>query len=474
MNNFKLIIVFFILFVYGLFPGPTVIRDARITDLATTPALGRGYSISTGTFQSLCLQNVVNTKPSYNLRYLFEQIDENGNTEKTSKVDGKFSFSFRYFGFKGSGSGKGKKTTIEGKQYTNQRLRVTLFLDVYYASVDEAQTRMSSSAQQLLLNDDIPGFFNSCGPYYIRSLRRNSNLVSVFNYLSETDTRDEEFETQLQMSIRGWGYSASVDVSRSGSFKEKLTKSRLTISTDGFGLGKNPSTSLISYDLDSFRQAIKDAFLAMQDEYTGYVTEAEVVPWVENTDFQSLIKLKEEEIPVLDATGNPVANSKPEKITLYDQKRILNLNGEFLAEVDRVDRALLNRYYKAKLCREFVNSNYAQTDESGATTLSDQYKDYSVKDNKFGKIKKLEDLYKVTLDPKRIETFMEARNMFMYNSKDAKKNGGALGCITKMMEKGIKLRLYAEHAECKPIVAQLAVQSSNDDLDNFCMPTVLE
>ena len=63
--------------------GPTAIRDDRVTDLAITPVLGRGYSIATSTYQSICLQNIVKTKPSYNFTYRFEQLQEDGSRSAT-------------------------------------------------------------------------------------------------------------------------------------------------------------------------------------------------------------------------------------------------------------------------------------------------------------------------------------------------------------------------------------------------------
>ncbi len=52
-------IAIILLFASELSAGPTIIRDNRITDLAATPTLGRGYSIGTNTFQSTCMEEVV-------------------------------------------------------------------------------------------------------------------------------------------------------------------------------------------------------------------------------------------------------------------------------------------------------------------------------------------------------------------------------------------------------------------------------
>ena len=79
-----------LLFTCQLFAGPTIIRDNRVTDLSTTPVLGRGYSIGTNTFQSTCMQNVIITEPSYDMKYSFTQIEDkvlkgNQKKQKTQK-----------------------------------------------------------------------------------------------------------------------------------------------------------------------------------------------------------------------------------------------------------------------------------------------------------------------------------------------------------------------------------------------------
>src|SRR5262245_3414638 len=70
--------------------GPTVIRDVMLQDTAITPTLGRGYSISTNTFQSMCLTDVVGTTPSYNFDYDFRELTEDevetGILDKSNNV----------------------------------------------------------------------------------------------------------------------------------------------------------------------------------------------------------------------------------------------------------------------------------------------------------------------------------------------------------------------------------------------------
>ena len=46
--------------------SPYIISDDRIRSLDITPVLGRGYSIMTNSYQSICLMVDETTVPSYN------------------------------------------------------------------------------------------------------------------------------------------------------------------------------------------------------------------------------------------------------------------------------------------------------------------------------------------------------------------------------------------------------------------------
>lgn len=116
---------------------------------------------------------------------------------------------------------------------------------------------------------------------------------------------------------------------------------------------------LKEYDIESFKNAIKDAFISIQNPRTGKVISIEVVPWSENTEFQSLLGLEKKTVGYAVKSGEDgqeLAAGNP--LNLYEKKYNLNQNAEFLAEIERSDRALMNIYYKAKICRKYVDTNW--------------------------------------------------------------------------------------------------------------------
>lgn len=338
--------------------GPTLIRDNRIQDLSTTPVLGRGYSLSTNTFQSACLKDVVTTEPSYDFQYTFKEIESSSTA--TSSVTTSANGSYSAFWIEATASASATVAAQSGR--TAHSVLVTLNVDTYYASVNESATSLSTSAAALLTNQDVPGFFAACGPYYTRGITRNAQFVSVFTYETTSSKRDVTFEAELQVQLKGFG--GNFGAKNSSTFGAEASSKYLTITSRGWGLGKDQEATLVSYDLETFKAAVKQAFISTQNPLTGRATSIEVVPWVENTEFQNTLNLR----------GQDQVDGKD--VPLFEKKDILTFNGEFLTEAERAARLRLNIYYKAKVCRNQITSNYYQGGKLTAQAASLKLKNH--------------------------------------------------------------------------------------------------
>lgn len=437
-------IMFAILTTISVIAGPTIIRDNRIKDLALTPVLGRGYTIVTNTFQSKCLDNVVVTDPSYDFQYKFESLEQTKSLDTSTSSE--TSVKGTYVPYDLTVDISSKATFASGKKEFYHNIYVEINMDTYYASVDEARSRMSDSAATLLQNKDLPGFFSSCGSYYVRSLGRNAKFVSVFTYTDISETRDMAFEAALEISVKGFGGRSAM----SSQVTQQAGTKKLTITAQAWGLGKNEGATLISYDLETFKAAIKDAFISMQNPMTGKVTSMEVVPWVENTEFQKLIDLEKE---VTDpATGKTML--------LYKKKHILNLNAEFLAEIERADRNMMNIFYKAKICKQTIDASWA----SGGKLLP-EYQNIDIINNKFpGKTMKLGVLYNQHLKLASIEKLLTDEEAFMYKL-------GAQKCMDTLLESGMFIKSWRKVPPCVKIRGELSKVMS-EIIDDYCMPNL--
>lgn len=479
--------------VYSAYAGPTTIKDNRITDTALTPVLGRGYSISTNTFQSLCLADVQTTEPSYDFDYSFRMYSDDSSSTKNAAAEISSEFNFN-FGIQGGGFGGGvsaksssesSSSTTSTRQSSHVYVVVNLTVDTYYASVDEAKSPISDSARTLLENQDLPGFFASCGPYYVRSLGRRASYLSVFRFKSESSSTDSSFAYELANKIQGFGqgsysgvsvevgFGASSGVSASSSFSRSMNRRETTIYSVARGLGKNEDASLIAYDLDTYKEAVKQAFISMQNANTGKVTTMEVVPWVENTDFQSLIALDTEtvrDVALTGAAGN--AEITETQVPNYKKKYLLNLNAEFLTELNRVDRMLLNNYYKAKTCRMTLDAKWKEApnnSEGGAVNRADlvlmeKFADKQIVNHRTKQLAPLRDL-DTYLTGDKIESLLTLEENFMYA------NDGAGRCIDDLMQEPTTIfsSAYREFDSCKKVREKLAVVEGRM-VGDFCMP----
>jgi hypothetical protein len=410
--------------------GPSVVRDETLKDVGTTPVLGRGYSLATNTFQSICMKEIVKTKPSYDFRYTFKQVDESVAEEIKQSGSFEASYGANYGFFKVNGHMKGSSTTNTKTAKKTVNIVVQIDVDTYYASIDETKGELADTAVQLV-RGDLPAFFDACGMYYVRSINRNSTIFAMFTFKAENEDSDSKFAAQIEAEIRGWGWSGSMKAEMSGESKRSAESKELKIVTNAAGLGKMTGTSLLAYDIDTFRQSVLTAFKATQDEDVGKVTSIEIVPWVEHLQFQALL------------LGNSNYTA--------DGKRNMLVNSEFLAEVDRAARAKLNVFYKAKQCRGAIEMGARSYDDKGVSSWNIDggvsAAAMAIKHNRVpSRTRKLEDLWKA-LTPEKQQLLYGEYDAFMYGGKDD---------LPIIIQNG--RRTYRYDVDSSPLVAPTGVE----------------
>ncbi len=447
----------FLLFI-SVLSNPTtaaLIQDDRVTQMGSSPVLGRGYSLATNTIQSTCLKNIQLTVPSYDFTYNYQEMDlfleanQSSSSGKANLINPTFRKYLEQFGLQLSTKNLSSKLK-EQKQRKNQ-IVVSIQVNSYYASIDESQSQLSESAARLIKNTDFISFFSSCGSYYIKSIVRNALFISVFEFLSTGTKEDNQFVKQLELNMKG----LQLDVLRPEvytiDFKEKsfsqLAEERsLTISTAAFGIGADSdrTSKLVSHNISTFRAALQDALHAMQNMRTGKVTSIEVIPWVENSNFQHLVKLD------------------------FEEKRNLIQNAEFIAEIERIDRRLLNTYYKAKLCQKQIDSNWKQT-VGGKRILKPIYAGRWVMNNRYNQEGiKLSDLDQLLSDNK-VEQLLQRHRQFMFGGKFWGKGAGI--CTRQLLQDQMLKKNYQELKSCRDLDSKL-ITHKDYVVDNHCLPVL--
>lgn len=276
--------------------GPYTISDERVRSLDITPVLGRGYSIGTNSFQSTCLMVDEVTSPSYNYDYNFKDYSKNSESEIGAAATAEASFSAHII------SGEASSRASVDTKSTSQMRMITASMKIqrYYSSVREELSPLSEDALTLLDSQDYIGFFKSCGPNYVRSIRRAQELTAIFKFSASSTSVATEFAA----SIKGEGAGRSISASVSGNSKFSSAKSSLKIIILGFGLGLNNegSSTLVSTTLEEYNEVMKFGFISFtqsEDSHNiGMVYGMEIVPWVDNTAFQVASKLLDEEVEI--------------------------------------------------------------------------------------------------------------------------------------------------------------------------------
>ncbi len=420
--------------------GPRVIKDNRFKERGMTPVVGRGYSMATNTLQSTCFSKIKLTRPSYDFQYQFIDIDETWKEKFSSRneLSGSLKHLFISNNFTNTTIKEGEKT------FYHHHIFVSLDLDSYYHSLDEGKTGLSGDAIQLLRNKDVVSFFNSCGPFYIRSIGRNSKFFAMLTYKTESTKRDERFDSKLKAHLRSLFKSKTNNNDTSSDFQKETYKKRLQISVWGYGLGKDHQADLLPTDIDSFKRIVKNSILAMQDSDVGMISSVEVVPWMENPEFQNELRLE----------------STTDKIQ-FERKRNLEANSELIAEIDRIDSAFMNTYYKGLNCIRSLKEKFPLgTNEYEFDPEKTFILDLAEPSNKKKEIK-LSTLLE-TVNDQNIEKIYEENQNFLFGDKKA------VACVKELQKKGIDTTHYREVETCKRVRSQMV--PIKPIFDHYCLP----
>ena len=426
-----------------------VIRDNRIRDLGVTPSIGRGYSVSANTFQSNCYSAVETTTPSYDFKYKYIEVEQDWERSFNRKFG--VNAQYEYLFLK---SNVDFSTVASGSnEYHRHFIFLRFGIDSYYHAMDEASSTLSDPALSLLRKGDATGFFNACGPYYVKGVGRHSNYMALLNYVTTSAERDFSYELKLKASINAFFSRGRVDVESSAEIHAESSEKRLQISVWAYGMGKDKLANLIATDIETFKETAEAALQTMQNPDVGIVTSMEVVPWTENIQFQDNLTLSN--------SDDQLSFSKRDK---------LEKNAEFVSEIRRIDRNQLYLAHKANNCRRILVDEYPTTGDEAYDpdlTLFSDLRYPNVTDRE----KSLSQLLDV-LNVEAIDSFYNANTQFLYgedNDPDAGEDG-AFACIEKLEEEGLDNTFHYQIPACANLDLRNFTVTYVPFVDYYCMP----
>jgi len=316
----------------------TFIADDRIRNPNLTPTLGRGFSLTTYNVLSTCLDFEEKTEPTYNYDYDMMEITKDGKSSSTAQGSFKASMSWGFIKATVTGSANVKSESTSSSHYIVTKMS----MERYYSSVDDTTATLTPDALGLINKGDLFGYFQACGSGYIRSLRRTAEVTAVFELSSNSATTSKDLAASLKISVFGRGGGGGSFSLKSTSFT-KDTNMKIHIKAFGLGLNMDGADTLVARSLADYDQAIKFAFKSMQNEDVGMIRGVEIVPWMDNLQFQNAINFVDMNVKQKDGTEKAVK--------ALEVKAITAINGEFLQMIDSTYR---NELYLLALMRRCV------------------------------------------------------------------------------------------------------------------------
>ena len=111
--------------------APNVIADYRIRNPDITPALGRGYSLTSYDVLSTCLQFDEKTEPTYNYDYEMLEFTSNGEQLAAGSASMKESVSWAFI------KGTISKSVSSNKEQEKHFVSTRMATERYYSSINE-------------------------------------------------------------------------------------------------------------------------------------------------------------------------------------------------------------------------------------------------------------------------------------------------------------------------------------------------
>lgn len=300
------------------------------------PGLGRGYSATTNTFLSSCLEvNESEIDHSYDFEFQFTSILNDNHVER--QLQGVVSQSFGFERFKEvvaesanfnrqqatqSKSNDGSSSTIIStptkRRYT---IAVTMRVERNFSTIVENKAPLSPAASRMIEMEEYVSFFMTCGPNFVRSLHRAQEVTAIFTFTGEDQRMAERFAETVRLYVYGNRGESMKSISSHNradiigfdldrSFTNTDIMKSLSIELIGYGLGLNKGglESLATTSLDEFNVVMRYAFDSMiktnhTDTQSGMVYEMEVFPWANNLEFLRLMEILKNDVVVQSPHG---------------------------------------------------------------------------------------------------------------------------------------------------------------------------
>jgi len=264
------------------------VSDERVTSHTVTPVLGRGFSTASGHFFSTCLLVDGAQDPSTDYEYFYTEIRSEANI--FDDLSGKLANSIAGRHLESSFMADQANSADEGMKA--HHIVATMLGEHYYDFLDETGMELDEVAEENLGTGNVILFYQTCGPNFVRSLRRTTEITALFSYFSASTYADTAFADSLthQTQFKGEGMEDS--------FVGNSAAESLIIRIFAFGMSMGAADddedgefTLHASDMEGYADVMDTAFASMQDPNAGAVRAMEIVPWTSLPNFYNNLQI---------------------------------------------------------------------------------------------------------------------------------------------------------------------------------------
>jgi len=377
---------------YGNVLTRNMLDSTPFSDRITSSILGRGFSTSTGEVYSSCIKvdgGKRDLPPSYDIESFTTVIPVRRMTDGTFVRDGhpedegRLSSKLGWDWIRGTVDEDLNRFHRGGTSLTpDAGVGVPQYVagTVSFRFVTEKEDKFSNTlgndgklvkgAAEFLRKGNYVGFFQMCGPGYVRSIRRESEISSVFRYLGDKNEGERsEFADMLRKRIdngswTGGNYNLFRDADR---LEYHSFYPTLTVSIRAYGISFHSNHYhgngiMFVKSMDQYMEVINSALSGTHSPEAGTVAALEVVPWSLSVPFYSKsssgdTKEKETCQETCNFEGEPCETNCYVAVYHPHIKRANAIwNAEFVAQLDQVMAAKLTALRNVMACHTAVRS----------------------------------------------------------------------------------------------------------------------
>lgn len=382
--------------------------------------IGKGVSVSSQSMYESCFSDLMTQSPSFNITQRIEEIDP-------AALDGQkpvWLGNSRLYKFL-------QETTLKQEDLSARYLYSAYLIqvDIHGLSAKASQSSLKPEIKTILNRESGQlEFFSLCGSHYIRSLKKESHFIILFQY-EFSGEEENSFHQKIKKHLQSIHYTQEHIEERKNSLHEEADQRNLKIYSDVYGI---PRQSLPVQSLEDVKEAVSFYLNEVRREESGAIKQIELHPWLGLPEIREAMFARER---------------------TYGDLYTLQENIQLYLRIKEKSIQLEKEYATALACREKTRQLLDEAEDQTALIYSSRAKPIDARE-----------LYSY-LSTKRLQSYSLRLDEFLYGS-GTEKQTGAMVCL-KLLEQD-KFQPYSKILHCRAAENNLQLPESDPIFHDYC------